>query len=81
MFQKGGTEMGVIYCLIGFILGALVSYLVIKRTPRDGTLRVDRSDPTDEPYLFLEGIKSPYEIAQKRFVIFDVKRENYISHE
>ena len=73
--------MGVIYGLIGFILGVLVSYLVIKRTPKDGTLCVDKSDPDDEPYLFLEPKTSPYEMARKRVVVFDVKRENYISHE
>ena len=73
--------MFILYGLIGFVIGLFTAYFLVKHIPKDGTLRVDRSDPTDEPYLFLEGIKSPYEIAQKRFVIFDVKRENYISHE
>ena len=73
--------MTMLYIFVGFVMGLLAAYFIFKCKPKDGTLRVDRSDPDDEPYLFLEGIKSPYEIAYKRFVILDVKRENYISHE
>lgn len=73
--------MFVLYSLIGFVIGLITAYFIVKYMPKSGTLRIDRSDPNDEPYMFLEGVKSPYEIAYKRFVIFDVKREDYISHE
>lgn len=72
--------MIILYGLMGFVIGLITAYFIVSRIPKAGTLRIDRSDPDDEPYLFLEAKLSPYEIAYKRFVILDVKRENYISH-
>ena len=73
--------MIVVWCLLGFIAGLITAYIHIVKSRKVGTLRVDRSDPDDEPYMFLELKSGPYEIAYKRFVILDVKSEDYISHE
>ena len=63
--------------LIGFLLGiCLVKITNRKRTI--GTLRMDRSDPNEAPYLFLElnrdGMR---EIEKRKIVSFKVDLKNY----
>ena len=48
--------------LIGFAIGSLITNLAYGRL-KVGTLRVDRSDPDDPPYLFLELNKNVGDIA------------------
>lgn len=67
-----------------FGLGVLIGSLwvcIIFRLFVVGTLRVDRSDPDDAPYLFLELSKDVRTVSEKKYVIFKVRNENYISHE
>lgn len=69
--------------MLGVVCGILV-YMAISAiaslcTPLDGYLRVDRSDI--EPYLFLEVNKSIDEISGKKTVKFQVKNEDFISHD
>lgn len=45
--------MPLIWLLAGILIGLLVSKFVFKDKPI-GSLRVDKSDPDSEPYLFLE---------------------------
>lgn len=67
----------VISWLVGFLLG--ISLAQIKnRKKAIGTLRMDRSDPNEAPYLFLElnqdGMR---EIEKGKIVSFKVDLRNY----
>ena len=73
--------------VIGFIAGLFVAFIIFcivaKNRKPIGSLRVDHSDPTDRPYLFLEldpgaGIGS---ILNRKLVSFRVKLEDFIPHE
>ena len=66
--------------LIGFAVGfvcACIGVLSLKV----GTLRIDRSDPTEAPYMFLEIAKDVGDISGRKFVLLSVSNENYISQE
>lgn len=65
--------------LAGFFFGVSVVVLIY-RAYYVGTLRIDRSDPTEAPYMFLELDKGVGDISRKKNVILRVKNENYISH-
>ena len=69
--------LGLIF-IAGIIAGAGGSVLVLLKT-KGGTLRIDRSDPDSEPYMFLELTESLPSVMRKRYVIFRVNLENYIS--
>ncbi len=67
--------IAVVAVIIGFIVGRVL--------PRDrpiGDLRVDQSDPTSAPYLFLELDTDVPSVMRKKYVTFRVKIENFISH-
>lgn len=69
--------------LLGIVCGFLscIAVMAIASLCRstDGYLRVDRSDET--PYLFLEANKTVEDLSKKKSVIFQVKNENFISHD
>lgn len=65
---------------IGGVLCCLLTLCVVFRKYYVGYLRVDRSDPTDPPYLFLE-LETFEPIERKKYVLMEVKRENFISRE
>ena len=67
--------VGVLGLVVGFIFGVCAVYHHLKV----GTLRVDQSDPFDEPYLFLELSKSVNYVMGRKVVVMDVKVEDYIS--
>lgn len=69
----------VITAIIGFLLGIVIGNIIRKEKPA-GDLRVDRSDPTCAPYLFLELDTDVQSIMQKEYVTFRVRAENYIPH-
>lgn len=72
--------MEVILFLAGFIFGIGVGVL-LKQTRRNiiGTLRVDHSDPRDDPYLFLE-LNTPLStFISKKYVTLKVSIKNFIS--
>ena len=69
--------LGLIF-IAGVIAGVGGAILVLLKT-KGGTLRVDRSDPDSEPYMFLELTESVPFVMRKRYVIFRVNLENYIS--
>lgn len=71
--------MDILLICVGIIIGISVSmiYSVFKIS---GTLRVDTSDPDDQPYLFLELSDDPMKVKKKKYVIFKVNSKNYISH-
>lgn len=72
--------MSILWLIVGLLLGSIITTLVIGKKKSIGTLRVDRSDPDDDPYLFLEinpgGTKS---LLRDDYIMLKVKRENYIS--
>ena len=70
----------IIAFLVGVLIGTILYAIAIK-TASVGTLRIDQSDPEDLPYLFLELKKNLNNIASNKYVIMEVKRENYISHD
>lgn len=68
----------IIGLLIGFVCGYGISVHLRAKTFA-GTLRMDQSDPTEAPYLFLEldpdGMRK---INRFKTVVLRVKLENYI---
>lgn len=66
--------------VIFLIIGVLIGKVIFKDQPI-GDLRVDRSDPTCEPYLFLELGTDVRNVMSKRHVTFRVKVENFLPHE
>ena len=69
--------MEVLLVLIGFIFGMVATLVLL--CIRAGTLRIDRSDPTEAPYLFLELDKPVESFMTKKYVLFSVCKKNYIS--
>ena len=63
--------------LLGYFVACLTMLLVF-RLFIVGTLRIDRSDPTEAPYMFLELSKHVSAVTSKSHVILKVKNENYI---
>lgn len=73
--------MGItIAAVIGLALGVIVSF-IFEKIHISGNLRVDHSIIEDEPYLFLELNKSVNTILRKKFVVLQVKAEDFIPHE
>ena len=70
----------VLLFLLGFMAG-IVSFLVYLIVRSVGTLRVDQSDPTEQPYLFLELDKSVETVTNKKYVLFRVIKKNFISQD
>ena len=66
--------VGLLGLVVGFIFGVYAVYHRLKV----GTLRVDQSDPFDEPYLFLELSKPVNYVMCRKVVIMEVKVEDYI---
>ena len=62
---------------IGLLTGAAVAKLIPKEKSI-GVLRVDESDPTEEPYLFLELSHDVSTVRKKKRVILDVLDESYL---
>lgn len=72
--------MEIFLVLIGLVVGTGIGYLVTRSKP-SGCIRIDRSDPDEPPMLFLESRINIYELSKKKYVVYEVKTENYISHE
>lgn len=63
--------------LLGVVIGVIITSLLIRSV---GVIRIDQSDPDDRPYLFLEINRGCYEkLLRSKRVIFEVRKENYIS--
>ena len=70
----------VLLFLLGFMVG-IVSFLVYLIVRSVGTLRVAQSDPTEQPYLFLELDKPVETVTNKKYVLFRVIKKNFISQD
>lgn len=64
---------------LGFVIGHISCKRELLKKNTVGTLRVDRSIPEEEPYLFLELNKGVGDISQKEYVILNVDLNSYIS--
>ena len=69
--------MEVLLVLLGFI-GGMVFFLTCLAAKSIGTLRIDQSDPTEPPYLFLELDKPVESIIKEKYVLFRVSKKNFI---
>ena len=69
--------MEVLLVLLGFV-GGMVFFLIYLAARSIGTLRVDQSDPTEQPYLFLELDKPVENIVKEKYVLFRVSKKNFI---
>ena len=72
--------MEIVIAIVSVIVGIVIGRLFHCERPL-GNLRVDRSDPSCEPYLFLELDTDVYTIMRKKNATFRVKLENFIPHE
>lgn len=68
--------MEVILILAGVVIGIGIA-MIIFRAYFIGTLRIDKSDPNEEPYMFLELDKGIGDISSKKHVVLRVSTENY----
>ena len=73
--------MWIVLALIGGILVGVAASAVYFRARTIGLLRVDRSDPSEPPYLFLDVEKNPDALQHGRLVVLRIRKENLISHE
>lgn len=73
--------------MAGVILSSVISVIFSKFSSKNckpiGDLRVDRSDPSDSPLLFLEldTDTSVNTIINNKVVTFRVKIENFLPHD
>lgn len=68
----------IVFLLVGIGIGIIFTTLM-KRTKSVGVLRIDNSDPSEDPYLFLELTRDPHELYNAKFVNLEVKVKNFIS--
>ena len=64
-----------------FAIGIFTGVAMTQLAPKEksiGTLRVDESDPSEEPYLFLELSRDVSTVRKKKRVILDVLDESYL---
>lgn len=67
--------------LIGVIVGLVIGAIVFRKRVPVGNLRIDRSDPTSEPYLFLELDTDVGTLSRMKNVNLTVRNENFLPHE
>lgn len=65
--------------VVGAIIGCIFTRYSMTKNLLAGTLRVDTSDPDDNPYMFLELSKNVDAVTSNKCVILKVSTENYIS--
>ena len=70
----------VLLVLLGFV-GGMAFFLICLAARSIGTLRVDQSDPTEQPYLFLELDKPVESVINEKYVLFRVIKKNFISQD
>lgn len=72
----------IIGIVVGIIIGLVVGALIFQRRHIPvGELRIDRSDPTSEPLLFLELDADVRTISSMKTVTLSVRNENFLPHE
>lgn len=72
-----------IACIVGFIVGVIITSIIFHRLVI-GNFRIDNSDPSEQPYVFLEmsnkngGLQR---VMNLKYVVMKVVVKDYISHE
>lgn len=66
--------------VIGLVVGVLIGVIFFYRRPV-GNLRIDRSDPSSAPYLFLELGTDVETVMHKKYVTLKVRVEDFLPHE
>lgn len=67
---------------VGIIIGLVVGTFIFRRRYIPvGDLRIDRSDPTSEPFLFLKLGTDVRTISGMKTVTLSVRNENFLPHE
>lgn len=69
-----------IFFLAGMLVGIIITAIYIACSHLVGTLRIDRSNLDDQPYMFLELSKGVKSILSKKYVILTVNFKNFVSH-
>lgn len=69
--------------IIASIISAVVSSIVTILIRRDyskivGKLRIDKSDPYDGPYVFLELFKGIGDISKRKYVTLEISTKSYL---
>ena len=72
--------MEIILVALSLVIGIGIGY-ILRRPKTCGYIRIDHSEPDEPPRLFLESHIGIYELSRKKNVTYEVKVENYISHE
>ena len=70
----------IIAFLVGFSCGFAVSCIKSSHKEPVGDLRIDTSDPDDNPYLFLELSKDLNFVRRKKYITLKVNTISYIPH-
>ena len=67
---------------VGFAIG-FVSACIGVLSLKVGVLQIDRSDPSEPPYPFLRISRdsSIEELSNRKYVLLEVKNENFVSQE
>lgn len=71
----------IIICILCLFFGVLIGYIVryiIEQRSIAGILRIDHSDPSEPPYMFLEGLIPMYMIVKKKTIILEVSIKDFI---
>lgn len=71
--------MEIVIALVASMIGFIIGRILPRERPL-GDLRVDRSDPTCGPCLFLELDTDVRTIMTKKQATFRVKVENFLPH-
>ena len=72
----------IIGIVVGIIIGLVVGTLIFRRRYiLVVDLRIDRSDPTSESFLFLELGTDVRTISDMKTVTLNVRNENFLPHE
>ena len=76
--------VSIVLCLIvalfiGIVFGAAISWAYATVFSLVGNLRIDRSDEVDGPFLFLELKRDLPTITKKRYILLEVRDEDFTS--
>ena len=68
----------VVVAIMALLAGMSIGVVITYERPA-GDLRIDRSDPSGGPYMFLELDTDVYTVIRKKQVTFRVKLEDYVT--
>lgn len=75
--------IGLFSFIFGFVIAIIITKIIRKKYTI-GNLRIDNSDNYDGPYMFMEikdRSKGIFWISHQKYIVLDVRVEDYISRE